>query len=191
MIRYAVFILFIYCLFIMQGCMPAAVMDTESRAYVPITGWSLVLHQDVTVAAGRSRVYFQDGELQHAINEFKPHCQLKVRSPSEKPQTILADLFIVTRVVGSEDEIVTSGRILLASAGADRIARSGGLDSDTGPLRLMHVYHMQLHSDKQPDVTYFSCAGAMDDPAYATDPTLQDIRASIGDYATFGPSDRL
>jgi len=43
---------------------------------------------------------------------------------------------------------------------------------------------MKLRADKQPNVTYLVCGGALEDAARAKYPTIQDIRTSMGDYAT-------
>jgi hypothetical protein len=48
----------------------------------------------------------------------------------------------------------------------------------------MYTYFMGLHSDRQPHVTYFVCGGAFEEPALADYPTLQDIQAAMGGYAT-------
>ena len=183
MLKYAMIIPGLVCLLILQACRPVSIRDTTSQSFIPIKGWTLILHQDITVAAERTGIYFQDGALMNRVNEFRPHCQLKVRLLLQKPQTIYTDHFTVTRVLGSEEEIAIAGHILLAAAGKTALARGG--DGGDGPIRLMYVLNMRLHSEKQPNVTWFSCAGAIDEPYLAAYPTLQDIRASIGSYATF------
>jgi hypothetical protein len=100
-------------------------------------------------------------------------------------QTIFADQFVVIGVTGSVDEIVSSGHILLASAGKTVIAGGGGNHGSDGPIRIMHVINMRLRSEKQPNVTYFTCSGAIDEPYRAVEATLQDIQAAIGNHASF------
>jgi len=68
----------------------------------------------------------------------------------------------------------------VAAVHATIIASGGG----NGEGLLMYTYFMALHSDKQPQVTYFVCRGAFDTPAFAAYPTLQDIQTAMGDYAT-------
>jgi hypothetical protein len=43
---------------------------------------------------------------------------------------------------------------------------------------------MALHSERQPQVTYFVCGGAFKEPAFTDYPSLQDIQTAMGDYAT-------
>lgn len=177
--RYMHYSAILVSLFLVSGCGPTWIKDASTQSYIAVKGWTLVLHEDVVIRPGRTRVFFQEGELQGGVNELKPHCELSVRSLSQAPQSITADHFIITRVTGSIDDIVSSDRILLASSGNTLLGLGG--DSD-GPGRVMHVLKMHLHSEKQPNVTYFSCTGVTDEPYFAQDPTLQDIRVAIGDY---------
>jgi hypothetical protein len=41
---------------------------------------------------------FQDGQVQSALDEFRPHCELTVRNLVNRPQTVYSDRFLVTRV---------------------------------------------------------------------------------------------
>lgn len=175
----------IVSLFLVSGCESGMIKDMSTQSYIAFKGWTLVLHNDVVIRPGRTRVFFQDGALQGGVSELKPHCELSLRSLSEAPQTIFADHFVIVRVTGSLDEIVSSDQILLASAGKAALADAGGSD---GPGRVLHVLKMRLHSEKQPKVTYFSCSGATDEPYFAIDPTLQDIQVAIGHYISFEPA---
>ena len=167
---------------LLLACGPMTIKDTTMHSYLPIQGWILVLNQDVVIPPERTRVFFQEGRLLHAVNEYKPHCQLSVRDISEQPQAVHADRFTIDKVFGSIEDVVSNDRILLAAASATVIADGGG--NGNGENRLAHFYHMKLHSDQQPHVTYLVCGGALDEPFLADYPTLQDIYTSIGDYAT-------
>lgn len=166
---------------LLSGCGPTTIKDTATQTYVPIQGWMLELHRDVTIPPGRTRVFFQDGRLSHGINEYKPHCQLRVWEISEHPQSVRSDRFSIEKVFGSFDQIVSNGQLRFVAAAA--VVMGGGGDGD-GMGQLMHLYHMELHADTQPNVTYLVCGGKLDDPAFAKYPTIQDIRTSMGDYAT-------
>ena len=88
------------------------------------------------------------------------------------------------RYCGAEDTIVSSDLIRLAAAGGTVIAGGGGNGGGNGETRLMYFYFMGLHAEKQTNVTYLVCGGALEDPAFADYPTIQEIRAAMGDYAT-------
>jgi hypothetical protein len=158
------------------------IMDTTTQSYLPIQGWVLVLHQNVVISPGRTRVFFQGGRLLSAVNEYEPHCQLRVRDLSEEPRTVHADRFTIDRVFGNFGEIVHNDHIRLASASAAVIADGGG-DGDA-ESRLIYFYFLGLHADEQPNVTYLVCGGASEEPALARYPSIQDIYTALGDYAT-------
>jgi hypothetical protein len=144
----------------------------------------LELHQDVTIPSSHTRVFFQEGKLVYGINEYKPHCQLRVWDISKQPQSVHADRFSIEKVFGTVDQIVSNTRIRLAAADAAVITDGGGDGDGDGMSQLIYFYFMKLHADKQPNVTYLVCGGALDDAAFAKYPTIQDIGASMGDYAT-------
>lgn len=167
---------------LLLACGPMTIKDTATKSYIPIQGWILELHQNVVIPPGRTRVFFQEGRLLSAVNEYKPHCQLRVRDITEQPQTVHADRFTIDKVFGNVGEIVSNDYIQLAAAGDTVIAGGGG--NGNGENRLIYFYFMGLHADKQPHVTYLVCGGASDEPALANYPTIQDIYTSLGDYAT-------
>lgn len=166
---------------LLLACGSMTIKDTTTQSYIPIQGWILELHQNVVIPPGRTRVFFQGGRLLYAVNEYKPHCQLRVRDISEQPQTVHADRFTIDKVFGSYGEIVSNDRILLAAAGAVVIAGGG---NGNGENRRIYFYHMGLHADKQPHVSYLVCGGGSEQPYLADYPSIQDIYSSMGDYAT-------
>lgn len=175
------FITFLFTFhWLLLACGPMTIKDTTTQSYIPIQGWILELHQNVVIPSERTRIFFQEGRLLYAVNEYKPHCQLRVRDISEQPQVIHADRFTIDKVFGSIDEIVSNDRILLAAASATVIAGGDG----NGENRLTYFYHMRLHSDEQPHVTHLVCGGALEEPFLAAYPTIQDIYTSMGGYAT-------
>jgi hypothetical protein len=168
-----------YCL---SACGPLTIKDTTTQSYIPIQRGILELHQDVIIPANRTRIFFQGGRSLYGINEYYPHCELRVRDISEQTQTVQADRFTIDKVFGTLDQIVSSGPVRVAAAGATIIASGGG--GGNGETRLMYTYFMALHSEQQPNVRYFVCGGAFEEPALAAYPTLQDIHTAMGDYAT-------
>jgi hypothetical protein len=169
---------------LLLACGPATIKDTTTRSYIPIQNWVLELSRDVVIPPGRTRVFFQQGSLLYGINEYEPHCQLRIRDISNQPQLVQADRFDIDEVFGTVDQIVTNDRIRLAAVGVTVIAGGGGNGNGNGESRQIYFYFMGLRSDKQPHVTYLVCGGALEEPAIADYPTIQDIRISMGDYAT-------
>ena len=165
--------------------------DTErnlevTRDYVPLSNASVELHKSVVVPSGTTRVFFQEGVVQTATNEYRPHCELTVRRLTERPQIIHADHFSVERVTSDIVHVAASGGVVVTvSAGFQLISGGGGGDSGgDGEGRLMKIYTLYLHSDLQPNVLSLVCGGAFNLPAQATRPSLQDIETALGDYAT-------
>ena len=167
--------------FSLAACGPLSIRNQETGGYIPFSHPVLVLHREVVVSPERTRVFFQSGEVVRGVNEYLPHCELTVRELVDRPQIIHPDRFSVTRVSSSIEYVMDSGSFLLASLQDKYLA--GG----TGEGPWMQTYIMWLHSERQPDVQSLVCGGAYDSPALAVRPTLQDIEAALGEYATFEP----
>ena len=166
----------------LPGCGPLTIKNEETGSYVPARRGTLELHEAVVIPADRGRIFFQAGNLGFGgINEFEPHCELTVRTLTDEPQIIYADTFMVERVSRDIRHVVKSRSVLLASLPEFRLATGDGGD---GESMQMHVYIMELHSDEQPQVQYLVCGGAFNEPALARLPTLQDIAAALGRFAT-------
>jgi hypothetical protein len=171
---------------LLAACGPLLIRNEATREYVPLRNASLELHRDVVVPPDRARVFFQDGVAQSAINEYRPHCELTVRNLVDQPQTIHADHFTVERVSSDIVRVVDSGGVVVALSADIQLASGdgGGDGGGDGEGRLMKIYTLYLHSDRQPDVLSLVCGGAFNLPALAARPSLQDIDSALGDYAT-------
>ncbi len=172
---------------LLVACGPLLIRNEATRDYVPLRNASLELHRDVDVPPGMARVFFQAGVTQPAINEYRPHCELTVRNLADQPQTIHADRFTVVKVSSDIVHVVASGGVVVA-VNVDLQLAIGGGGSDgggDGEGRVMKIYTLYLHSERQPDVLSLVCGGAFDSPALASRPTLQDIESALGGYATF------
>ena len=170
------------CAWLLSACGPMTIKDAATQTFVPIEGWVLELHQEVTIPPNRTRLFFQGGRVSNGINEYEPHCQLRVRPISTQPRPVHPDRFRIDKAFGEVDSIVSNGPVRLAAAGS-AVVMGGGGDGD-GPGQLIHFFYLGLHSERQPDVSYLVCGGPLNDPAFSRYPTLQEIRASLGDYAT-------
>ena len=169
-------------LLLLQACAPLTIRDIVTHAHVPMTGGSLELHREVSFPPERTRVFFQDGEIVSAVNEFKPHCQLEISPLRDAVQQIQPDHFRITAVSTRIEPVVQREAIQVAALG-----RGGPLrlvEGDGGVTRHMQVYLFRLQSERQPEVRQLNCGGAFDDPGRAEWPTLQDIARALGDHAT-------
>ena len=167
---------------LLQACGPLTVRDAQTGAWVPIQAAAFEVHRDIAIPSGRARTFFQNGKQVSHINEFKSFCQLEISTLQEHVQTVHPDRFTVTRVGRSMEEIVKARTVMLAAL--DGFALGESSDDSGGPTRITQMFRFHLHSDRQPDVRSISCGGAFDDPADADAPTVQEIAADLGDYAT-------
>jgi hypothetical protein len=169
---------------LLAACGPLLIRNEATRGYVPLRNASLELHRDVVVPPESARVFFQQGVVQPGINEYRPHCELTVRSLVDRPQTIHADRFTVERVSADVVHVVTSGDVVVALNAEFQLTSGGGDGGGDGEGRQMKIYTLYLHSDRQPDVLSLVCGGAFNLPAQASRPSLQDIETALGNYAT-------
>jgi hypothetical protein len=175
---------FLFSCHCLSACGPLTIKDTTTQSFTPLQRGVLELHQEVVIPANRTRVFLQDGRLLHGINEYYPHCQLRVRNILEQTQTVQADRFTFDNVFGTLDQVVSSDPVQVAAVGATVIAGGGGNGGGNGEGRQMYMYFMALHSEQQPQVTFLVCGGALVEPYFANYPSLQDIQTALGDYAT-------
>ena len=170
---------------LLAACGPLVIRDDARKEYVPLGSAVLELHRDVDIPPERTRVFFQDGQVQSGLNEFRPHCELTVRNLVDRPQTVYPDRFRVTRVSTDTVQVATGGNVVIAVNVDIQLSSGGGGDSGgDGEGRQMKTYIFRLHSDRQPDVLSLVCGGAFDIPARAARPSLQQIEHALGDYAS-------
>lgn len=178
-------IAFLFICHCLSACGPLTIKNTTTQSFVPIQHGVFELHEEVVIPANRTRVFFQKGRLLYGINEWYPHCQLRVRNILEQAQTVKADRFTIDKVFGTLEQVVSNDPVIVAAVGASVIAGGGGGNGGgNGEGREMYTYFMALRSEEQPQVTFLVCGGAVLEPALAEYPTLQDIQTALGDYAT-------
>lgn len=162
----------------LSGCRPYAVRNAADASShhrsVPV-GTVLVLHRELTIAPTYARVFFQNGHAGSAISEYQPHCQLEVRRVLPVTQTVQPDEFVIRKVVYDIIDVAAAPGVKLAWI----MSGAGGEVSD-----IMMAWDMRLHSDKQPQVVKLMCGGAFDSPGRARLPSLEEMRAALGSYAS-------
>jgi hypothetical protein len=144
-----------------------------------LSGAEFILHRDLTITPGHVRVMFQDGVLAHAASEYEPHCEIEVMKLSEVPQTVPAGRYRIARVRGDIHYVrQPQPRPMLAALGDLTLA------TDSSSEWYMHAYHMTLHSDTHPEAPILICGGAYNYPFHAAYPSLEEMQAALGEYAT-------
>lgn len=172
-----------FCLLSVSACTPGNWLSGEGNMYRALPGGEFILHEEITIAPGRVRMSFQDGTPAYAYGEYYPHCDLVVPAISEQPQIIPAGSYRIGRVIGQTHYVSRpqAGPVLLA---AGRGAGDYLLASDSGPDWYMFAYHMSLHAETPPERLTLICGGAYDYPFYVKYPSLAEMQASLGEYAT-------
>ena len=166
---------------LLTACQSGEFVRPDATLFEQLSGGVFILHRSASVPPGRARVVFQQGVAGHGATELQPRCELEVRRVLETPQTIPAGSFRIGKVRGMQRFVRReSDTIMLAAAGAPlRLA------DDTSNEWYMYTYRMQLLADQpQDEVPTLVCGGAYNFAFYARYPTLQEMRDSLGDYAT-------
>jgi len=110
----------------------------------------IVLHQALTLPAQQARVHIQGGREVPRVemNAYYPNCEFEVRHLTDRPLRIEPDEFKIIKVVYSEELFSQLGRrIIIASSTGD-----GGGDT------FKFLTRFYVKSDRQPDVTHFTCS---------------------------------
>lgn len=144
-------------------------------------GYRVILHKPLTIVPEVARVFLQAGEAfpQYGLNEYEPHCSFEVRKVLPyQTQTIEPDTFKVTRVQGLIEEVVLLRPVQVASL---QLAYGAIYNS---PSDIFEGYHFWLYSENQPDVLRMTCRYILTEPWNSRPPTLQEMRFSLGGYAT-------
>lgn len=167
---------------LLPACGPMSVLDAQRGAWVPIQAATLEILRDITIPAERTRAFFQDGAQVPGINEFKPFCQLEITTLRDTARTVRPGSFTVVSVGSKMQEVVQAAPLQVAAL--DGFVLFADTEDGGGPSRITRMLIMALRSDAQPDVRRLDCGGAFDDPFDADPPTLQEIAAALGGYAT-------
>lgn len=148
------------------------VLDHEGgdRADLIAMGTPVDLHRDLTLPPGQAGVFIPGTRIGDRYR-YDAHCRLEVRTVSETPQTVVADHFIIERVVQEWE------RFTLRETGL----RQAHFDVD-GPALLLFTTVLYLHSDRQPDVFRLVCGHLQDsaqNPRYLTADEIRTVLAPV------------
>jgi len=174
------FLLLPVALLFLTACQGGALPRPGGTLFEQLSGGQFTLHRDITIAPGRVRIIFQEGAAGYGASEYQPRCELEVRDILETPQTIPAGSYRIGKVIGMQRYVRRPAEGTLLAAGGDALR----LADDTSNEWYMYTYRMQLLNEQQADAASLVCGGAYNFAFYARYPTLQEMRDSLGDYAT-------
>jgi hypothetical protein len=142
----------------------------------------VLVKQPLTVAPGKTRVFFQYGQLipRSQRNDYAVNCNFEINTLSDSPRTIEPGTYTVTRSLRRSNDVVSRGPLRLAA----RELQAGMLLRDDGgtPVLFEEVV-LSLSSIPPSDVRELACRGAMAEPSEMMLPTLAEMRQALGDYA--------
>jgi hypothetical protein len=149
-------------------------------ARVPV-GSVLRLHERIPIPAERARVWFKGDSLSLGAGSYESVCAIEVTDINwVETQYVEPGEFRIRKVQNMWTEVVRS-RTRPVAAVRFQLASYG---SDGGNPLIHEGYHFWLESKDQPNVMRLTCVGVFEDMPEARPPTLADIRASLGRYAT-------
>ncbi len=158
----------------LTACANLAPKDEKSPFYAVPAGSRIVLHHDLQIPPDRARVYLQNGKVVKGPSPFSPYCQFEVNDVLPAGQTLKADEFMVRKTQMAEEFIASRSPFIMAASG-------GG---NSGSRDLLLAWHLWLESPRQPNVRRMICGGKIDTPYRARRPSINEIRAQLGDIAT-------
>lgn len=147
--------------------------------YIDLEGGRVVLHEPLRVSAGEARVFLQAGKVVGAANAYAPQCAFEIDRVDHQGVDIQPDTFRITGVEYVMEEIVRAESPLRVAS-----LTLAGIDDGGGASQYFEGYHFWLASPRQPNVLRMTCLGVFADPGDLYAPTLQEIRATLGDIAT-------
>lgn len=161
-----------------------ATRDPASPFFVIPVGSVIEVHQPLEITPGSARIWFQRGRATVGRDWYTPSCNLEIRTlDRDRTQTVMPGTFVIRRVQLMEEWVERrQSEVQLAAVGF-----AGGLlvgDYDGGPMGMWRGYHLWLQSDEQPDVLRMTCMGGFAPAWEAMPPSLEDLRAILGDFAS-------
>ena len=154
---------------------------TDPAYIIPTAGSVVKVKRALVVPPGQTRVFLQRGYVvsKRNLDRYYPSCNFEVLALRQRPTTIRPGTFSVTRTVRDIDYMVQSKPIQYAALGLDRVDYDDG-----GQALIIHVVHMRLKSEKQPNVYRLTCRSWQDFPYDAKEPTMADMREALGSKAS-------
>lgn len=147
---------------------------------VPV-GSVIRLHERIEIPRDQTRIWLKGDMLGLGAGTFNPVCGLEVRDPSVEDQYVEPGDFRVRKVEDLWTEIVYRSPI---PGGTLRFRRANTAGVDDDATLIYEGYHLWLESSDQPQVMRLTCVGIFEDRPDTRPPSTDEIRASLGRYAT-------
>lgn len=159
---------------------PTARKDQSSPYYAVPEGSVLQLNRTIEVPRGTTRIWIQRGRVVGNYDHYWPSCSFEVRTlDRDKIQVIESGQFTVTRHQFLRDEFAGSSQPLLVASLRLAAARNGN-----GHSMIFEGWHLWLNNPDQPNVKRLTCRGAFGNPAEVAPPSIDEIRAALGEVVT-------
>ena len=166
---------------LLSGCqLGSSVMirdATRVDSFTQLEGASLVLNNDLNIAAGKARIFLQNGETSGGFDRYQPHCGFEIDSVRHQGAVINAGTFTITKVQLSIQRVVSVEPVRVASLWLANGVAGGGSQS------YYKGFHLWLASADQPQVRRVSCYGVYAQPYELYPPTVEEIRQALGSIA--------
>ncbi len=182
---------------VLAGC---AAQSPQRASAPPLfqVGSQLVLQQPVTIPGGRTRVFFQRGAAlpDGNFDQYRPSCDLEVRTLDEAPRQIDPDRFEITAIEYGEQVVAGLDGVRLAGIGIGGGSvgvgiGGGGVGVGFGNFwwgrgtSIFRYVRLSLASPRQPDVLRLTCRGAWEDYHRAAPPNPVEIQIALGELIRF------
>lgn len=166
----------------LTACSNIIVTDPTSPLYVPSVGSKVTVLQRLDVPPGTRRVFLQDGKVirKKDLDEYRVNCNFDIKTLDKTTRHVEPGSYSVTRVQRSNQSIVQTRPVMLASLSMTVGFGGGGGD---GPPMMFEQVRMHLQSEPPSDIRWLDCRGAIADPVNMELPGLAQIRATLGEYA--------
>jgi hypothetical protein len=168
---------------VVLGACETLVRESTEGGWVEIPAAStLTLNRPVSIPQGRARAVLTERGSRSAAGNGTS-CVLEVRRiDQDGVQTIQPGVIGISRVQ-SYIALVSYNRPKMEPDGGVRFQLAGHGDSG-GSQMIRQGYHFWLDDSHDDNLMRMTCLGRLDDPAYTRPPTLEEIRAVLGEAAT-------
>ena len=160
---------------LLSACQSTTPSLTSPYYAIPV-GSKFVLHEPVTIPAGKASVYIQRGKIvpYNGRDTYYANCQFEVYTIRSTAYTVQPDEFVVNKVRSRIElnRYFEPGTLL---------AQMGGGRGDITSKYYARLFY--LHSTKQPDVLRMTC-GRWDYRAFSNQLTIDEIRGTLGGIFT-------
>lgn len=169
------------CALSLSACStPTARQDESSPYYAVPQGSVLQLHRPIEIRPGSTRTWIQRGEVVRGFDRYWPNCSLEVsRLDHDNSQIVEPGGFTVTRSQFLREEVAILSHSVRVAA-----LRLAAAEDSGGHSMIYEGWHLWLDHPDRPNVRRLTCRGVFADPADARPPSIDEIRAALGEVAT-------